>query len=112
MFRVKWKKSTKEMAEGTHTKQIVTRLEAMEMGLRQTQEELGLCWEENTTTNAATREAVQSLEKEIANLGHRIEDVFQDALGQPVGRFPSKSCVRTDLDTSRHPPSCFHVTGK
>ena len=58
------------MAEGTHTKQIETRLEAMEIGLWQTQEELGCYREENTTTNAATREVVQSLEKEVANLGH------------------------------------------
>lgn len=47
------------MAEETRTKHMEERLDAMELGLRQIQEEMDRCREENT----ATRDAIQSLEK-------------------------------------------------
>ena len=43
------------MAEGTRMKQMEARLDAMELGLRQTQEEMGRCQEEYI----ATRDTVQ-----------------------------------------------------
>ena len=44
------------MAERTRTKQMEATVDALEMGLQQTQEELSCCREENTATNSTTKE--------------------------------------------------------
>jgi len=52
------------MVEGTRMKQLEARLDFLELGLKQTQEEVSL----NRKENAETREAMQTLERSVQTM--------------------------------------------
>ena len=94
------------MVEGTCSKQVEAKLETMELGLQQTQEELNHCWEDIT----ATREVVYSREKEVANLGQRVDGLLKmfskmSQVSMPEN-FPPKTVsepIMTRVNTQKQP---------